>query len=31
MAHWTRAGLEWWLASDLNSNELEGLAGLLRQ
>jgi anti-sigma factor RsiW len=31
MEHWTRAGLEWWLASDLNSQELESLANLLRQ
>jgi anti-sigma factor RsiW len=29
--HWTRAGLEWWLAADLNPNELESLANLLRQ
>jgi anti-sigma factor RsiW len=29
--HWTHAGLEWWLASDLNSQELDGLANLLIQ
>jgi anti-sigma factor RsiW len=29
--HWTHAGLEWWLASDLNSQELEGLANQLIQ
>jgi anti-sigma factor RsiW len=31
MLHWTHAGLEWWLASDLNTQELEGLASLLTQ
>jgi len=29
--HWTHAGLEWWLASDLNSQELEGFANRLIQ
>jgi anti-sigma factor RsiW len=29
--HCTRAGLEWWLASDLNIQELEGLANRLIQ
>jgi anti-sigma factor RsiW len=29
--HWTHAGLEWWLASDLNTQELEGLANQLIQ
>ncbi len=28
--HWTHAGMECWLASDLNSQELGNLAGLLR-
>jgi anti-sigma factor RsiW len=28
--HWTHAGMEWWLVSDLNSQELGSLAGLLR-
>jgi anti-sigma factor RsiW len=27
--HWTHAGLEWWLASDLNSQELNTIANLL--
>ncbi|MGD0300744.1 MAG: anti-sigma factor [Bryobacteraceae bacterium] len=31
MLHWTHSGLEWWLASDLNAQELEGLANLLIQ
>jgi len=30
MAHWSGAGFEWWLASDLNAAELETLANLLR-
>jgi anti-sigma factor RsiW len=30
MLQWTHAGLKWWLASDLNSGELESLANLLR-
>jgi anti-sigma factor RsiW len=30
LLHWTRGGVTWWLASDLNSNELESLANLLR-
>ena len=29
--HWTHAGLEWWLASDLNSQELVDLANRLIQ
>lgn len=29
--HWTHAGLEWWLASDLNSQELGDLANRLIQ
>ena len=29
--HWTHAGLEWWLASDLNSQELADLANRLIQ
>jgi anti-sigma factor RsiW len=29
--HWTHAGLQWWLASDLNSQELEDLANRLIQ
>jgi anti-sigma factor RsiW len=29
--HWTHAGLEWWLASDLNTQELEDLANRLIQ
>jgi anti-sigma factor RsiW len=29
--HWTHAGLEWWLASDLNSQELNGLANRLTE
>lgn len=29
--HWTHAGLEWWLASDLNPQELEGFANRLIQ
>jgi len=28
--HWKRAGLEWWLISDLNVTELASLAALLR-
>lgn len=29
--HWTHAGMEWWLASDLNPQELGDLANLLIQ
>jgi anti-sigma factor RsiW len=28
--HWTRGGLEWWLASDLNTQELESLARFIQ-
>lgn len=30
MLHWTRDGMNWWLASDVNAGELRTLAGLLR-
>ena len=30
MLHWTRDGMNWWLASDVNAAELQNLAGLLR-
>jgi anti-sigma factor RsiW len=30
MLHWTRAGLNWWVVSDLSSGELNGFANLLR-
>ncbi len=30
MVHWTRGGMMWWLASDLNAGELENFAGLVR-
>src|ERR1700675_715374 len=30
MIHWTRAGLNWWIASDLNSGELDSFANLVR-
>jgi anti-sigma factor RsiW len=30
MIHWTRAGMTWWLASDVNAADLETLAVLLR-
>jgi anti-sigma factor RsiW len=29
LIHWTRAGMNWWLASDVNAAELRDLAGLL--
>jgi anti-sigma factor RsiW len=28
--HWTRAGMNWWLASDLNAGELDSFASLVR-
>ncbi len=28
--HWTKGGLEWWLASDLNTQELESLARFIQ-
>ena len=28
MLHWTRAGMNWWIASDLNAEELESFANL---
>lgn len=28
--HWTRAGVNWWVASDVNEAELDGFADLLR-
>jgi anti-sigma factor RsiW len=30
MLHWTRAGLNWWVVSDLNRDELNSFANLLR-
>ena len=30
MVHWTRAGLNWWIASDLNTGELDSFANLVR-
>ena len=30
MIRWTRAGMNWWVVSDLNSGELNGFANLLR-
>jgi anti-sigma factor RsiW len=29
--HWTRAGMNWWVASDLASNELESFANFVRE
>jgi anti-sigma factor RsiW len=28
--HWTKSGMEWWLASDLNTQELESLARFIQ-
>jgi len=30
MIHWTRAGVNWWIASDLNAAELDSFANLVR-
>jgi len=30
LLHWTAAGMNWWLASDVNTDELRTLAGLIR-
>ena len=30
VVHWSRAGFEWWLTSDLNSAELQSLANLIQ-
>ncbi len=30
MLHWTRAGMNWWIVSDLNAEELKSFANLLR-
>ena len=31
LEHWTQAGMQWWLVSDLNATELRELVGLLQQ